>query len=80
MGKSGEKVRQGLHLTIPGLGIDFFSYKIYGVLHKSGHGIVNDYPRCTCPLVHKRDTFYVSDGTPMTYQKMYKNSTKFKLF
>ena len=35
------------------------------VPHKGGNGIVNYNPRCTyCPLVPKRDTFYVTDGSP----------------
>ena len=32
----------------------------------TGYGIVNCNPRCTyCPLVPKRDTFYVTDGSSM---------------
>ena len=35
------------------------------VPHKGGYGIVNYNPRRTfCPLVPKRDTFYLTDGSP----------------
>ena len=35
------------------------------VPQKGGYGIVNDNPRRTyCPLVPKRDTFYVTDDSP----------------
>ena len=45
---------------------NLFSYKDYGGPHKGGYGIANCNSRCTyCPLVPKRDTFYVTDGSPM---------------
>ena len=45
---------------------DLFSYKVYGGPHKGGYWIVNCNPKCTyCLLVLKRDTFYVTDGSPM---------------
>ena len=37
------------------------------VPHKGGYGIVNYNPRRTyCPLVPKRDTFYVTNGSPQS--------------
>ena len=61
----------GLQLAImnPGPGItDLFSYKVYGDPHKGGFGIFNCNPRCTyCPLVPKRDNFYVTEGSPMLF-------------
>ena len=60
-------MHQGLStFNNPGI-IDLISYKVYVDPHKGGYGIVNGNPRCTyCPLVPKRDIFYVTDGSPMT--------------
>ena len=40
--------------------IDLFSYKVYGGPHKCCYGIIYRNPRCP-----KRDTLYVTDGSPM---------------
>ena len=57
----------GITFNNPGI-IDLFSYKVYGGPYKGGYGIGNcNTTRCTyCPLVPKGDTFYVTDGSPMT--------------
>ena len=55
----------GITFNNPGI-IDLFSYKAYVGPHKGGYRIVNCNPRCIYyPLVPKRDTFYVTDGSPM---------------
>ena len=50
--------------------IDLCSHKVDGgsrKARKGGYGGVNCNPRCFyCPLVPKRDTFCVTDGSPMT--------------
>ena len=58
---------QGLDITIPGVKICSVTSKVYAGPHKSGYGIVNNCTlRCTyCSHVPKRDTFYVTDGSPM---------------
>ena len=46
--------------------INLNSYKVYGGPHMCGNRIVNCNPRWTyCPLVPKRYTFYVTDGSLM---------------
>ena len=56
----------GITFNNPGI-IDLFSYKVYGGPDKGDFWIVNCNPRCTySPLVPKRDTFYVTDVSPMT--------------
>ena len=55
----------GIAFNNPGI-IDLFSYKVEGCPHKGGYWIVNCNPKCTfCPLVPKRDTLYVTDGSLM---------------
>ena len=49
-----------------------FSYRVYGDTHKGGYDIVNCNPWCPyCPLVPKRDTSYVTDGSPMPWILLY---------
>ena len=57
-------MHQGLQLTIPELWICLVT-RFLEIPHKGGYGIVNYNHRRTCfPLVPKRDTFYVTDGSP----------------
>ena len=52
---------------VPSVTKNIKTMEVYGGPHKAGgFGIVNCNPRCTyCPLVPKRDTFYVTGGSPM---------------
>ena len=58
--------------------IGLFSCKVYGGAHGGvwlweaigGYRIFDYDTKCTyCPLVPKRDTFYVTDGSPMDVAK-----------
>ena len=50
------------------------------VPHKGGYGIVNyNHRRTYCPLVPKRDTFYVTDGSPQFLSVLYEGGGQLNL-